>query len=131
MRTHLPTRPVMQTPPQSMSVSLPVWIPSAHVLQNPDSQRLLTQSVPPEQRCVSAQLAPQSGPPQSMSLSKPFWMPSLHAGGLHPPATSSKPKSQPVTVQAPKPLPVHVWMPEPFAIAQLLELLAHAPLSTW
>jgi hypothetical protein len=73
-----------QDPPQSVSLSLPFWIPSEQVgpegvWQVPPEQRPLAQSLPELQPCPLPQLAPQE-PPQSTAVSLPFLIPSEHVG---------------------------------------------------
>ena len=65
-----------QTPPQSTSVSLPFFTPSAQEVQMPPSQRFDAQSLLTAQILVSAQVEPQT-PPQSTSVSVPDWIPSV------------------------------------------------------
>ncbi len=76
--------PDAHEPPQSTSVSLPFWTPSAHVgtrhvfcLQTP-----CRQSSAASQICPGAHVAPHA-PPQSMSVSSPFFVPSSHVAGTH------------------------------------------------
>jgi hypothetical protein len=70
-----------QLPPQSMSVSVPFFVPSLqgegwHV---PPSQTPLTQSAPVVHP-LSSSHGVQSAPPQSMSVSTPFLIPSIQLG---------------------------------------------------
>ena len=73
----------MQTPPQSVSVSVPLIMPSVQLAsaQVPPLQRSLRQSRSLRQVPPGAQ--PPQLPPQSMSVSSPFWLASLQVGSAH------------------------------------------------
>jgi hypothetical protein len=71
-------------PPQSMSVSIPSFIPSLHcgVVQIPAMQPLLSQSTGFVQVFPAGQPM-QTPPPQSTSDSPPFFTPSVQVGATH------------------------------------------------
>jgi hypothetical protein len=76
-------------PPQSVSVSLPSFVPSTHETHVPGplpKQKLFLQSELLTQCSLSAHFllaASQVAPPQSVSVSAPFFTPSLHVAGVH------------------------------------------------
>jgi hypothetical protein len=88
-------------PPQSMSVSVPFFTPSAQLLslQSPPEQLPLSQSVPLTHIFPAAHGPQVAPPPQSTSVSEAFMTLSVHDGAVQAPSVQTRLVQSPPVLQ--------------------------------